>query len=63
MATLTFGKSRFTIGAHGNQSQAGEQERPSFMSSFYRFIEAAQVLAGRYAGYKYNETEWRAIRP
>ena len=63
MATLNFGKSRFTIGAHGNQSQAGEQERPSFMSSFYRFIESAQVLAGRYAGYKYNETDWRAIRP
>ncbi len=63
MATLTFGKSHFTIGAHGNQSQAGEQERPSFMSSFYRFIESAQVLAGRYAGYKYNETDWRAIRP
>ena len=62
MATLTFGKSRFTIGAQGNQSQAGEQERPSFMSSFYRFIESAQVLAGRYAGYKYNETDWRPIR-
>ena len=63
MATLTFGKSHFTIGAHGNQSQVGEQERPSFMSTVYRFMESAQVLAGRYDGYKYNETDWRAIRP
>jgi hypothetical protein len=63
MATLTFGKSHFTIGAHGNQSQVREQERPSFMSTVYRFMESAQVLADRYADYKYNETDWRAIRP
>ena len=63
MATLTFRKSHFNIGAHGTQSQGGEQERPSFMSTVYRFMESAQVLADRYADYKYNETDWRAIRP
>jgi len=63
MATLPFGKSYFTIGAHGNQSQLREQERHSFMSNVYRFIESAQVLADRYTDYKYKETDWRAIRP
>jgi len=63
MATLTFGKSHFTIGAHGNQSRVREQERPNFMSNIYCFMEFAQVLADRYADYKYNETDWRAIRP
>jgi len=63
MATLTFGKSHFTISAHGNQSRVREQERPNFMSNIYRFMESAQVLADRYADYKYNETDWRAIRP
>ena len=63
MATLTFGKSHFTISAHGNQSRVIEQERPSCMSNIYRFMESAQVLADRYADYKYNETDWRAIRP
>ena len=57
MTTLTFEKSYFTIGAHRNQFQVGEQERPSFMSSFYRFIESAQVLADRYTDYKYKETD------
>jgi hypothetical protein len=33
------------------------------MGNVYRFMESAQVLADRYAGYKYNETDWRAIRP
>ena len=63
MATLTSGKSHFTIGAHGNQSQVREHGQPSFMSNVYRFRESAQVLADRYADYKYNETDWRAIRP
>ena len=63
MATLTFGKSHVTISAHGNQSRVREQERLSFMSNIYRFMESAQVLADRYADYKYNETDWRAIRP
>ena len=63
MATLTFGKSHFTIGALDNQSQVREHGRPSFMSNVYRFTESAQVLADRYADYKYNETDWRAIRP
>ena len=63
MATLTFGKSHFTISAHGNQSRVREHERPNFMSNIYRFMESAQVLADRYADYKYNETDWRAIRP
>jgi hypothetical protein len=57
MATLTFGKSHFTIGAYGNQSQVREQERPSFMSNVCRFMESAQVLADRYTDYKYNETD------
>ena len=57
MATLTFVKSYFTSGKHGNQSQVGEQERPSFMSNVYRFMESAQVLADRYADYKYKETD------
>ena len=63
MTTLTFEKSYFTIGAHRNQFQVGEQERPSFMSNVYRLMESAQVLADRYVDYKYNRTEWRAIRP
>ena len=57
MATLTFGKSHFTIGAHGNQSQVREHGRPSFMSNVYRFMESAQVLADRYTDYKYKETD------
>ena len=63
MATLTFGKSHFTISAHGNQSRVREQERPNFMSNIYRLMESAQVLADGYADYNYSETEWRAIRP
>ena len=63
MGTLTFGKPHFTFGAYGNQYQIREQERPSFMTNVYRFMESAQVLADRYADYKYNETDWRAIRP
>ena len=63
MAILTFVKSYFTSGTHGNQSQVREQERPSFMSNVYRFMESAQVLADRYTDYKYKETDWRAIRP
>jgi len=33
------------------------------MSNVYRLMESAQVLADRYVDYKYNRTEWRAIRP
>jgi len=33
------------------------------MGNVYRFMESAQVLADRYSDYKYNETDWRAIRP
>ena len=57
MATLTFVKPYFTSGKHGNQSQVGEQERHSFMSNVSRFTESAQVLADRYADYKYKETD------
>ena len=57
MTTLTFEKSYFTIGAHRNQFQVGEQERPSFMSNVYRFMESGQVLADRYTDYKYKETD------
>ena len=63
MAILTLVKSYFTSGTHGNQSQVGEQERPSFMSNVYRFMESSQDLADRYADDKNNETKWWAIRP
>ena len=63
MTTLTFEKSYFTIGAHRNQFQVGKQERPTFMSNVYRFMESSQVLADRYADDKNNETKWWAIRP
>ena len=59
MATLSIGKAHFTIGANDQYSQ----ERPGFISSLSRFMVSAQVLADKYADYKYNETDWRPIRP
>ncbi len=59
MATLSIGKAHFTIGAHDHYSE----ERPGFISSLSRFMVSAQVMADKYADYKYNQTDWRAIRP
>jgi hypothetical protein len=33
------------------------------MTNLYRFMSSAQVAADKYADYKYNHTDWRAIRP
>ncbi|MCH8297829.1 MAG: hypothetical protein IH873_07160 [Chloroflexi bacterium] len=61
MATLSIGKSQRTIGAHNlRQSEAGTQQDAGILS---RFASAAHVWADKYADYKYNQTDWRAIRP
>lgn len=61
MATLTVAKARRTVGAHNHQnSGAGTHQETGFLS---RFASAAQVWADKYADYKYNHTDWRAIRP
>ena len=64
MATLSIEKAHFTIGAHSNHySEVGNQDRPGFMTNLYRFISFAQEAADKYADYKHNQTDWRAIRP
>lgn len=63
MATLSIGKAHFTVGAHNNNYSEVGQERTGFVTSFYRFMSSAQELADKYADYKYNQTDWRAIRP
>ena len=64
MATLSIGKAHLTIGADsGHYSEVGNQDRPGFMTNLYRFMSSAQVAADKYADYKYNQTEWRAVRP
>ena len=64
MATLSIGKAHFTICAHSNHySEVGNQDRPGFMTNLYRFMSSAQEAADKYADYKYNQTDWRAIRP
>ena len=64
MATLSIGKAHFTVGAHSDHySEAGNQERPGFMSNLYRFMSTAQEAADKYADYKYTQTDWRTIRP
>ena len=64
MATLSIGKAHFTIGAHNaHQPESKTQEGTGFMSNLYRFAESAQVLADKYADYKYSQTDWRTIRP
>ena len=61
MATLTIAKAQRTVGAHNHQnSEAGTHQENGFLS---RFASAAQVWSDKYAEYKYNETDWRAIRP
>ena len=59
MATLSIGNAHISIGANDRYSE----ERPGFISSLYRFVASAQVLADKYADYKYNETDRRPIRP
>jgi len=64
MATLSIEKAHFTIGAHSNHySEVGNQDRPGFMTNLYRFVSFAQEAADKYADYKHNQTDWRAIRP
>ena len=61
MATLTIAKTQRTIGVrkHNRIEEVTHQET----GLLSRFGSAAQVWADRYAAYKYNETDWRAIRP
>ncbi len=60
MATLSIGKAHFYIGAHDSRSESvGE----GFLSNLQRFAASAQLVADKYADYKYNETDWRSIRP
>jgi len=33
------------------------------MTNLYRFMSSAQEPADKYANHKYNQTDWRAIRP
>ena len=61
MATLSIAKTQRTIGVHKhNRIEEVDRQETGFLS---RFASAAQVWADRYADYKYNETDWRAIRP
>lgn len=61
MATVTIAKAQRTISARNHQnSEVGSHQETGFLS---RFASAAQVWADRYADYKYNETDWRALRP
>ncbi len=61
MATLSIGKSQRTIGAYNRQHSEPETQQEAGILS--RFASAAHVWADRYADYKYNHTDWRAIRP
>ena len=57
MATLSIGKAHFIVGAHNaGQPESNTQEGTGFMSNLYR-------LADKYADYKYNQTDWRSMRP
>ena len=57
MATLSIGNAHFTIGAHNaGQPESNTQEGTGIMSNLCR-------LADKYADYKYNQTDWRPIRP
>ena len=61
MATLSIGKAHFTVGAH--DQHRSESVGEGFLSNLQRFADSAQVLADKYADYKYSETDWRSIRP
>ena len=61
MTTISIGNNRRTIGANSPRySESGTQQEAGSLS---RFASAAQAWADRYAEYKYNETDWRTIRP
>ena len=61
MATLSIAKTSNSIGVSvHNPSEAGTQQQLGFL---YRVASAAQVWADKYADYKYNQTDWRAMRP
>ena len=61
MTTLSIAKTQSTIGVRNhNRIEEVTHQETGFLS---RFASAAQVWADRYADYKYNETDWRAIRP
>ncbi len=61
MATLSIGKAHFTVGAH--DQNRSESVGVGFLSNLQRFAASAQENADKYAEYKYNETDWRSIRP
>ncbi|MCH7737048.1 MAG: hypothetical protein IH872_06560 [Chloroflexi bacterium] len=64
MATLSIGKSHFTVGANSDHySEAENQARAGFFSNLSLFMSSAQEVADKYADYKYTQTDWRAIRP
>ena len=61
MATLTNERTQQNIGVHNEKySGAGNNPEASLLTPF---ASASQVWADRYADYKYNQTDWRAIRP
>ena len=61
MTTLSIGNNQRTISAYEHRSSdAGTQKEAGILS---RFASAAHVWADKYADYKYNHTDWRAIRP
>ena len=61
MATLTIAKTQQDIGDYNRQHpQSVTQQEAGVLS---RFASAAHIWADRLADYKYNQTDWRAIRP
>ena len=60
MATLSIGKANINVGAHGSRAESTSE---GFLSNLQRFTASAQLVADKYADYKYNETDWRANRP
>jgi hypothetical protein len=60
MATLSIGKSLNTIGVSvHNNSDAGTRQQSGFLT---RFASTAQAWMERYGEYKYNHTDWQALR-
>ena len=61
MVTLNIGQDQRTIGAHGRQDfEAGAGQDAGLFS---HLASAAHAWADRYADYKYNQTDWRTVRP
>ena len=57
---ISIGKAQINVGARNSRSESTGE---GFLSNLRRFAASAQVSADKYADYKYNETDWRAIRP